>query len=246
MSRRELVIIAAVLLTLAAALHFTHYLIFHDPHHVFIYMFGDIAFLPIEILVISIVVDRVLRERERERIRHKMNMVIGAFFSTLGQPLLELLPGLLANADEVLPSLAVAPDWDVKQIAAAGATARTLHLKTRPTIEHFEALRALLTDHRDFILRLLENPILLERDEFSDLLWAISHVGEELAARPDLSASPESDLRHLAGDVNRLYARLLPEWLEYMVHLKTHYPFLYSFVSRTNPLRADRDPIVRE
>jgi len=246
MTRRELTTIAVVLLAAAAALHFTHYLIFHDAHHVFIYMFGDIAFLPIEILVISIVVDRILREREREAIRHKMNMVIGAFFSTLGRPLLELLPGLLDNREDVFPPLALAPDWNAQQIRAAQATARSLRLKTRPEIDDFEALRKLLDEQRDFMLRLLENPILLERDEFSDLLWAISHVQEELAARPDLTASPESDLHHLSGDVNRLYTRLLPEWLEYMAHLNDSYPFLYSFASRTNPLRPDRDVTVRE
>lgn len=246
MTRRELMIVAAALVAAAALLHFTHYLIFHDAHHVFIYMFGDIAFLPIEILVISLVVDRVLGEREREAIRHKMNMVVGTFFNAVGRPLLERLPGLLANADEVLPRLALAPEWTAEQIRAARAGARGLRLKTRPTIEDLEALHELLSGERDFILRLLENPILLERDEFTELLWAISHVEEELGARGDLRHLPESDLHHLSGDVNRLYDHLLREWLDYMAHLNTRYPFLYSFAARTNPLRADRDVIVRE
>ncbi len=246
MTRRELTIVAAALVAAAALLHFTHYLIFHDAHHIAIYLFGDIAFLPIEILVISIVVDRVLGEREREAIRHKMNMVVGTFFNAVGRPLLELLPEILANADEVLPRLALAPDWDAAQIRAAQAGVRGLRLKTRPPVEHLQRLHELLSGERDFILRLLENPILLERHEFTELLWAISHVEEEVGARGDLRALPESDFHHLCGDVNRLYDHLLREWLVYMAHLNARYPFLYSFAARTNPLRADRDVIVRE
>ena len=38
----------------------------------------------------------------------------------------------------------------------------------------------------------------------------------------------------------------LREWFDYMMHLNTRYPFLYSFASRTNPLRPDADVTVRE
>lgn len=119
MTRRELIIVAVALVAAAALLHFTHYLIFHDAQHVAIYLFGDIAFLPIEILVISIVVDRVLGKRARAAIHHKMNMVIDAFFSTLGRPLLELLPGILANADDVLPRLELAARGNLRALPAS-------------------------------------------------------------------------------------------------------------------------------
>jgi len=246
LTRKELITISVMLLSLAALLHFAHYLIFHDAHHVLIYLFGDIAFLPIEILVISVVVDRVLREREREAVRDKMNMVVGTFFSALGRPLLDRLPEMLADPDEVLPALAIAPDWDAERIRRARNETAELRLRIRPTADDFEDLRQLLHEQRDFLLRLLENPSLLERDEFTELLWAISHVQEELGARGDVHALPESDFHHLCGDVNRLYAHLVREWLDYMMHLNTRYPFLYSFASRTNPLRPDADVTVRE
>jgi hypothetical protein len=57
MTKKELVVIATVLTLLAIVLHAIHVLIFRDLHHVAIYGFGDIAFLPIEILVVSLVVD---------------------------------------------------------------------------------------------------------------------------------------------------------------------------------------------
>jgi hypothetical protein len=77
----------------------------------------------------------------------------------------------------------------------------------------------------------------MEHERFTDLLWAVSHLEEELAARRSLEGLPPSDLAHLAGDAERAYGRLLAQWLEYMIHLQRFYPYLFSFAARTNPLR---------
>jgi len=246
LTRKELTTVAVVLVFLAAALHFTHYLIFHDAHHVLIYMFGDIAFLPVEILIISLVVDRVLRERERQAVRQKMNMVVGTFFSALGQPLLERMCGVLDDDGGVRACLAIGPSWSADEIRQAKKAIPDLRIKVRPLREDMEALRELLAEHRSFLLGLLQNPILLEDEEFAELLWALTHLQEELSARGDLDSLPQSDINHLVGDIHRVYEHLLREWLEYMTHLKENYPFLYSFQARTNPLRTDADVTVTE
>ena len=46
-----------------------------------------------------------------------------------------------------------------------------------------ENLRDFLLRKRDFLLRLLENPNLLEHDSFANLLLAVFHLTEELAQR---------------------------------------------------------------
>ena len=86
-------------------------------------------------------------------------------------------------------------------------------------------------------MRLLENPNLLEHDRFTDLLWAIFHLGEELSARESLEGLPESDMEHLAGDLARVHSQLATEWVAYAQHLKRDYPFLFSLVLRTHPLQ---------
>jgi hypothetical protein len=98
-----------------------------------------------------------------------------------------------------------------------------------------EALRNFLLQKRDFLLRLLENPNLLEHDSFSSLLLAVFHLTEELAQRTDLARLSVADREHLAGDVQRGYVLLIKEWLAYMAHLKTRYPYLFSLALRTNP-----------
>jgi hypothetical protein len=246
MSRKELFTIAVALVIAALGLHGIHYLIFRDLHHVAIYGFGDIAFIPVEILVISLVVDRLLEERKRQSVREKMNMVVGTFFSALGQPLLERMCEVLEDDGEIRSCLSIDPDWDSRRIREAKGGIPDVRIKVRPAVEDMEHLRELLTEHRDFLLRILQNPILLEDEDFGQLLWALSHLQEELAARGDLEELPESDVNHLVGDIRRVYQHLLREWLEYMSHLRENYPFLYSFQARTNPLRPDADVTVRE
>ena len=89
-----------------------------------------------------------------------------------------------------------------------------------------------------------QNPNLLEHDSFTDLLWAVFHLAEELAWRQDLRRLPGSDLSHLTGDIERAYTRLITEWLDYMRHLKGSYPYLFSLATRTNPFDPDASPEV--
>ena len=104
-------------------------------------------------------------------------------------------------------------------------------------------LKAYLAQKREFLLTLLENPSLLEHDRFTDLLWAATHLDEELEARPSVSDLPDKDLEHIAGDIQRLYDHLASEWLDYVEHLKTNYPFLFSLIVRTHPFQEHPSPV---
>ncbi|MDD1679362.1 MAG: hypothetical protein LUO93_09315 [Methanomicrobiales archaeon] len=66
-----------------------------------------------------------------------------------------------------------------------------------------------LSSRRDFLLRLLENPILLEHQRFTELLQAVFHFTEELDKRFNLSTLPDNDIFHLVGDAKRIYRLLI-------------------------------------
>ena len=46
------------LVALSLVLFTAHYLIFQDEHHLFIFFLGDIAFIPIEVLIVTLIIDR--------------------------------------------------------------------------------------------------------------------------------------------------------------------------------------------
>lgn len=244
MRTREVPIVALLLGT-SAVLFVLHYAIFRDAHLIFVYGLHALAFLPIEVLVVSLIIDRLLSSREQQERQRKMNMVIGAFYSAVGAPLLQQLTELAVDRPAIAARAAVAPAWSESQLREAAAWARTSRFSLTSDLPALRAVRALLTEHREFLLRLLENPILLEHEAFSELLWAVFHLQEELGARTRVEALPPADLAHLQADAERAYGNLLAQWLDYMVHLRRSYPFLFSFAARTNPLREDAQAEVR-
>lgn len=67
------------------------------------------------------------------------------------------------------------------------------------------------------------------------MLWALYHLIDELENRPDPLALPETDIKHLSGDITRVYGLLVYEWIFYIKHLKDKYPYLWSLAIRKNP-----------
>ena len=97
-------------------------------------------------------------------------------------------------------------------------------------------LRTRLDQEKAYLLGLLGNQALLEHETFTDLLWAVTHVAEELRARGDFEHLPATDRAHLVVDVKRAYQLLGVQWIDYLQHLQTQYPFLFSLAVRQNPL----------
>jgi hypothetical protein len=236
-SHSFIIYLALAFLALSAAIYYIHYLIFHDVHHIFIYLVGDLGFLPLEVLLVVLIIERLLASREKQERMQKMNMVVGAFFSEVGNYLLGSLITCFKNRAEISQHLNIAGDWSKKDFKQAADFA--CHLKAEVDMQKVDLgeLKALLSRKRTFILTLLENPNLLEHDRFTDLLWAVTHVDEELEARSAVTALPDKDRDHIAGDIVRLYDRLTTEWLDYAEHLKANYPFLFSLILRTHPFQ---------
>jgi hypothetical protein len=236
-----------LLIVISALLYLIHYEIFRDLYHLEIYGIGDIAFLPIEVLLVTLIVDRVITSQERRTLLQKLNMVIGTFFSDVGTQLLKSISGFDPHIDRIRNALIITNQWSDQDFVAASARLKkyeyVIELPERdPRALHLlEELRTFLTAKREFLMHLLENPTLLEHESFTDVLWAVTHVAEELAYRGDLRYLPGPDYDHLANDIKRAYSSLILEWLKYMEHLMKKYPYLFSLALRTNPF----DPTAR-
>ena len=235
--------LAIAFVVVSAIAYFIHYLIFRDVHHIFIYMVGDLAFLPLEVLLVVLIIERVLARREKQAKLQKLNMVVGAFFSEVGNHLLGNLLKHFDNQSEISRHLNVADSWTKKEFRRAAEYAYHLNVELDCSKIDLGELKAYLSQRRGFLLTLLENPSLLEHDRFTDLLWAVTHLDEELEARPSVSDLPDKDLEHIAGDIQRLYDHLASEWLDYVQHLKINYPFLYSLILRTHPFQEHPSPV---
>jgi len=210
------------------------------------YFVLDVAFLPLQVFVVSVIIERLLHEREKRSMLKKLNMVVGAFFGEAGNELLRRLTPLCAELDAMAADLVPGPRWDDHDFDAAIAAVGRLRCSLRPGPAQLDDLRRFLVANRLFILALLQNPNLLEHEAFTNLLWAVTHLTEELTARDDFAALPPTDLAHLGGDLDRAYKLLVREWLAYLRHLRTDYPYIYSLSLRTCPLQPQATAVISE
>lgn len=104
----------------------------------------------------------------------------------------------------------------------------------------------LLDHHHEFLLRLIENPVLLEQNTISRLLQDLFHLGEEFSGRDNIFLLPAADITHLGGDVNRIYPQLTAVWLDHQEYLAANYPYLLSLSIRKSPFAIQDTIIVRE
>ncbi|HYS42466.1 MAG TPA: hypothetical protein VEM32_00655, partial [Geobacteraceae bacterium] len=68
---------AFLLLIFSLILYGLDYLLFGGMVGIAAGFLGNLAFLPLYVLFVTLVIERVLKERERLAIRQKLNMVIG-------------------------------------------------------------------------------------------------------------------------------------------------------------------------
>ncbi len=237
-------ILAVFLIIISVFIYIIHYAIFRDPHHILIFLIGDLAFVPIEVLLVTLIIEHLLKERERRALLNKLNMIIGTFFSEVGTRLLSDFTSFSHDSAEISEHLIVTNEWTEKQFRAAMDFVTGIEPIFIAQKGNLNDLHEFLFGKRFFMLSLLENTDLFEHESFTDLLLAIFHLSEELVARDTLDGLPQSDYEHLAGDIKRAYTLLIREWLAYVMHLKDNYPYLFSLVIRTNPLDADASPVV--
>jgi hypothetical protein len=239
------ILFASFLIFLSTIFYLIHYAIFRDAYHMFSYLLGDIAFVPIEVLLVTVIIHQVLSAREKNARMAKLNMVIGAFFSEVGTTLLTYFSDWDPRLDKIRADLVVTDNWSQKEFLDVSKRLKTYNYTVDIHKADLNGLRKFLGAKLDFLLRLLENPTLLEHESFTDLLWAVFHLAEELAARDSFSRLPQTDYEHIAGDIKRVYVLLVHQWLNYMEHLKDNFPYLFSLAMRTNPFDQEASPVLQ-
>ena len=109
------ILLGLFLITLSAVFYLIHFAIFHDSHHIFIYLLGDVAFVPIEVLLVTLIIHKMLSAREKKVMLHKMNMVIGTFFNEVGRELIKNLSSFNPNIETLNQDLKLMKDWPAKK-----------------------------------------------------------------------------------------------------------------------------------
>jgi len=179
-------------------------------------------------LTIVTTATQALVQRGEDKVRRgRLNMLVGVFFTEVGNQLLNMLAGADPGIDTIRQDLVVETGWSKTEFERLKKRLGDYKHTIDSKLLNLEQLRDFLRDNGDLLLRQLENSDLTEHGSFTELLWAVVHLRDEVLARQDFTKLPDTDLQHLAGDANRVYNLLTGQWLEHLHHLKTSYPYLF-------------------
>ncbi|RNC62818.1 MAG: hypothetical protein AWM53_01918 [Candidatus Dichloromethanomonas elyunquensis] len=231
--------IILLFLFISLSLYIIYYLTFHKWDVIIESFFLNLAFLPIYVLFTTFILEELLAIREKPLLYRKRNAAIGLFYSEIGTTLMKEL-SLLNNHTAMFSSgLMISENWNRQSFLQAKTLPENFDFELA---EHdFGSLLSFLNSRSDFILSVMQNPILTEDQSFNHLILSIFHLLQELRQRTAIGLLKKEDYNHLTVDIKRVYASLIIEWLNYMEHISLNYPHLFSLEVRTNPFRAFSD-----
>jgi len=213
--------------------------IFNRPNDTFFYLIQDLAFLPLDVLFVTLILERVLAWRDKMDKKRIIHVVISAFFSEMGASAVKKLSKFNKDIEGIKEKVEITPAWTLHDFDDLARFAKAHNYSIDSRIASIQDLKDFLLENKPFLLSIFENNNLLEHAAFTDTLWAVYHIVEELQSRSDLTNLPEEDLVHLSVDISRCFKSLFIEWIYYMKRLKKQYPFLYSLAIRKNPFFED-------
>jgi len=231
------ILFGIALVVFSALFYLLHYFLFKDAHHIFVYLIGDIAFVFIEVLLVTLILHQLLNNREKKERLEKLNLVIGSFYSEMGLKLLRLFCSNDKGINKIQSKLKFDSEWINNDFKSIKSMISSYDFEIQLNKSLLDQLYDYLNLKRDFLLRILENPTLHEHEIFTDLIQAIFHICDELCVRSESNGEiPLTDYNHLTVDIKRAYSLCVLQWIDYAQYLKSNYPFLYSFASNNNPL----------
>lgn len=242
---KSTIILGVILVSLSILLHGLHYVIFDDMHHIMIFLLADIAFIPLEVFFVSLVLERVIEQRDHKQAMRKLNMLVGMFYQKIGNELLTLLvQSDTISKDESFAEISFKWEKEHYQRLVEMMEKHPHHVNVDAI--DLLALRTLLNEHEGLVVSMISNPALIEHESFSDLLMSLFHLSAELNER-ELQDLSQEDLDHLKVDIERVYKHLSLEWAGHMHILQKEYPYLFLTSIKNNPYdKRDGEIIERE
>lgn len=233
-----------VMILLIIIIYGSNYLVLGDGEHIISYVWTHLGFIPVDILLVAFILDEIIEKKEKEAILEKLDMLMSTFFSEVGNELISQLSSVNKYQTDT-ENLKEIKNWDQKDFDKKLSELKdssidfSANVSPQEREEFLENLRTLLANKREFIINLINNPNLLEKEEFTGLINAILHLDEELEHRKDLALVNDSDFGHLNGDMQRVYSKLVYEWVYYLKYLDKHHPYMIALIIRTNPFDKD-------
>lgn len=224
-----------LLLCASALLYAIHYLIFRDLHHLAIFGLHELAFVPLEVILVTLGLDQLVEKTHREEARSKVSIIETLYFNESGGTMLRYLTSFDPDAARLRELLQVTEDWHSSDFRQA-----IRQLKSYPFLLDldridFFGLHYHLSQRREYYRSMLENPALTQSEAFTEMIMKIYLLWEELDGRTNLYQLPEKDRNYLAELLHEIYRELTEYWLDNVYNHSIHNRFRLHRAIESNP-----------
>ncbi len=228
------VIVITLLVILSIVIYYVQYLIFHQAENTLFYLLQDLAFVPIQVALVTLIINRFLNVMETRKKIKKINVIISTFFVETGIEVISTVSRFNRNNDAFCEKIKI-EEFNRKKEYKLKKEVMEFKFDIYADPAKLEELYSILLKYKGSMLNMLTNPNLLEHDSFTDMLWAVFHVADELQVRGKFDKLDKEDIDHLSNDIFRAYNALIVEWINYMSYLNAEYPFLFALALKKNP-----------
>jgi len=212
----------------SAVLYFVNFLLFGDAHHLLTAFGEELAFMPVYIFITAVVAEQLLWRSQKNEISRRTNALVGTFFNEIGHDIIRILTKYDSNFGKLKSKVQLDKSWDPSRIKDIHKMAAAYKYGAPEGIEDILEIGDLLNAKKDFILILMSNASLIEKDEFSELLLSVNHIYEALKTMGDLSGISQELIDHIHGDIERVYKNLMVVWSGYLSAIEKEDPYLYK------------------
>ena len=223
-------VISFILIALSSIMFFIHYLIFGQALNTAYYSLMNLCFIPINSLVVTIMLEKLIDYRAKKDRIEKINMLVGIFFTEVGGKLMHFIIDADKDAKNYITNFE-----DLNKIKKC---LYEYNYKVDMNYIDLCAIKNILVEHNNLFVTLISNESILQHQIFTDLLMSVIHLRDEIMF---MEKDKESgfNTNHLENDVIRVYKNISIQWISYLEYLSKSYPFLYNNAIRVNPFKFD-------
>lgn len=227
MEKKRMYVTVGILIGISVIIYALQIIIFDDRRTTAFYIFQDLAFMPITIAIATLVVGDLVNRREQKEQQEKTRMLTSSFFTQMGADLLDIMMRGSSRADD-LTHLMQAPTKDDKDVQRVQSQLQSADLGFTLSADIYDESMDIILKSRQALLTLSSNPLLLEHECFTEMLWGIFHLSDEFRLRGNYKELDEDGREHMEDDFEKVFRLLLVNRVANLQYLQKTYPNYYS------------------
>ena len=230
MDRKTTRRVVLALIVLSAAIYLLQVLIFHDERTTAFYLLQDLAFMPVTIAIATLVVGELVEEREKKERLEKTKMLTSSFFTGIGAFLIrEILQ--MTDADGLVYEVVKNGAEQSGRVGEVQKQLQSVKLNVHMDAAGYTKIQQIIRSNQTNILVIASNPLIIEHECFSEMLWGVFHLMDEFRLRGSWDDLSEQDIEHFNQDFEKVLRLLLMNWAGNVRYLKETYPAFYAAAS---------------